>query len=289
MAATAARGVVGAGLVAGALFIASCGSGTTLGAGSGAPDGEAVTEPTAVAGESARAGAGELTPSTVVPSPPTLSDQALAASSTLPPETLPPASETPTTAGGGSDTVVSVTTTTTTAAVAAVAVEQGPSTVASTTAPAPAADPSTAAPAPAVGPSTTVVPATDTGSVTAGPRQLEEGEVASLELVNGRRAELQRAPINRSPQLDIQARRWSRRMAESGEFEHSSSPHAENIAFTSNTDLTAAEAAQVFHALWADSAEHDANMTSESHVVVGIGLYRTDRGWYGTHLYSARP
>ena len=75
-------------------------------------------------------------------------------------------------------------------------------------------------------------------------------------------------------------------MAESGNFEHSSGPYGENIAFTSNTALTAAEAADLFHQLWMDSPGHYRNMTNETYVRAGVGLYLTERGWYGTHVFT---
>ena len=75
-------------------------------------------------------------------------------------------------------------------------------------------------------------------------------------------------------------------MAESGRFEHSSGPYGENIAFTSNTSLTAAEAADLFHQLWIESEGHYANMTNDRYAATGVGLYLTERGWYGTHVFN---
>ncbi len=86
--------------------------------------------------------------------------------------------------------------------------------------------------------------------------------------------------------MDAFARNWCRQMAESGVFEHSTGPYGENIAFTSNTRLSASQAAELFNQLWVDSPGHYANMTESRYTKAGIGLYKTDRGWYGTHVFN---
>jgi uncharacterized protein YkwD len=139
--------------------------------------------------------------------------------------------------------------------------------------------PSTTAPA------ATALSMTSAGSTPPEPADLAQGEGRSLELINELRAGLGLPALVRDETMDAFAREWSRQMAESGAFEHSASPYGENIAYTSNTELTAAEAAEAFSRLWVDSEVHYANMTAP-YATVGIGVYRTDQGWYGTHVYS---
>ncbi len=122
--------------------------------------------------------------------------------------------------------------------------------------------------------------------ITADVVQIEDGEAHSFAMLNDLRAELSLPALVRDPEMDAFAREWSRQMAESQLFEHSDGPYGENIAFTSNVELTAAEAADIFHQLWVDSAEHYANMSNERYTSSGIGLYLTSNGWYGTHVFK---
>jgi uncharacterized protein YkwD len=169
------------------------------------------------------------------------------------------------------------------------------STIAPTTVTAPPApsSPSTATtPQAAAGGQTTpseTAPATVAQSApasTADVAQLETGEVQSLTLLNDLRVSLGLAAVNRDPEMDAFARDWSRQMAESQRFEHSDGPYGENIAFTSNTELTAAEASELFHQLWVESPDHYSNMANERYTASGVGLYLTPNGWYGTHVFK---
>lgn len=116
--------------------------------------------------------------------------------------------------------------------------------------------------------------------------ELVAGEEQSAVLLAGLRAEQGLTPLSRNAEMDLFARNWSQQMADTGAFEHSSGPYGENIAFTSDTSLTPAAAAELFHQLWLESPGHYANMTNASYTVVGVGLYRTERGWYGTHVFN---
>lgn len=154
--------------------------------------------------------------------------------------------------------------------------------------PAPSATPATAA-APSQPPAegATVPPtAVAAAPITADASQLEAGEVHSFTMLNDLRAGLGLPALARDPEMDAFAREWSRQMAESQRFEHSDGPYGENIAFTSNVELAAAEAADAFHQLWVESSEHYANMVNDRYVSAGIGLYLTPNGWYGTHVFK---
>ncbi|MEM7341203.1 MAG: CAP domain-containing protein [Actinomycetota bacterium] len=140
---------------------------------------------------------------------------------------------------------------------------------------------------PAAATSTTVAVSTTASTVAAVTEpELIAGEEQSAALLAALRAEQGLTPLARSPEMDQFARSWSKQMAETGAFEHSSGPYGENIAFTSDTSLTPAAAADLFQQLWRDSPGHYANMTNGSYTVVGVGLYRTERGWYGTHVFN---
>ncbi len=120
---------------------------------------------------------------------------------------------------------------------------------------------------------------------TAAESDLVAGEERSFTLLNELRGGMTLAALTRDPALDTLAREWSRHMAEMGDLTHSENPYGENIAFTSNTALTAAEAAQVFERLWSEDPAHSQNMMG-AYVKVGVGVWRSDRGWYGTHLFN---
>lgn len=136
-------------------------------------------------------------------------------------------------------------------------------------------------------PTTVAGPGADTAPAGTVPlTDLVQGEDHSFAKLNMLRQHQSIPLLTRDPTMDAYARDWSRHMAETGEFAHSPGPYGENIAFTRNTSLTASEAAEVFHRLWVDSPDHYANMTEERYAKAGIGLYRTSRGWYGTHLFN---
>ncbi|MEM9130731.1 MAG: CAP domain-containing protein [Actinomycetota bacterium] len=153
----------------------------------------------------------------------------------------------------------------------------------------------TPAPAPVVEPTTAVMPTTSTSPAPApvesvaapvDPADLTAGEGQSAVLLGELRIGLGLNDLARVAEMDAFARDWSRQMAESGTLQHSNGPYGENIAYTTNTALTAAEAAAVFHQLWIDSPGHYRNMTNETYVTSGIGLYKTENGWYGTHVFG---
>lgn len=180
-----------------------------------------------------------------------------------------------------------------------VAPATAPATVASTTiapspapaavGPASAATPAPSAPLPTLAVSGSGAPAptptTVATPVTAAETDLVAGEDRSFTLLNELRGGATLAPLTRDPALDTLAREWSRHMAETGELVHSDNPYGENIAFTSNASLTAAEAAAVFERLWSEDPGHSQNMMG-AYVKVGVGVWKSDRGWYGTHLYN---
>ncbi len=137
--------------------------------------------------------------------------------------------------------------------------------------------------------SSTSTPGTTTtaaGPVASPPEDLVSAEAYSGELLNGLRSTLELQPLTRQAEMDAFARDWSKRMAETGAFEHSNGPYGENIAYTTNTGLSAAEAADLFHQLWTESPGHYRNMTNEAYLTSGVGLYLTENGWYGTHVFG---
>jgi uncharacterized protein YkwD len=148
----------------------------------------------------------------------------------------------------------------------------------------------TAAPADTAPPADPGAPA-DGEAVAADPmapvpeEELIAGEERSATMLNELRTGGGLEPMARNPEMDTFAREWSRHMAETGEFAHSTGAYGENIAFTSETHLTAAEAAERFHELWVNSPDHLANMVSAQVASTGVGLYRTERGWYGTQVF----
>ncbi len=132
----------------------------------------------------------------------------------------------------------------------------------------------------------TTVPVSTSSVPVASQADLEAGEAHSDSLLSQLRTSLGLEVLTRAAEMDAFARDWSRLMAESGDFEHSSGPYGENIAFTSDVTLTADEAADLFHQLWIGSPGHYANMVHTSYTSSGVGLYLTDKGWYGTHVFS---
>jgi uncharacterized protein YkwD len=216
--------------------------------------------------ESSRAGAG-----TAAPGPPTLSPAGAAVQST--PSTAPATT-------ASSTTAPAVATSATTASTAP----------ASTDTTAPTGTSSDGAPSPGGGDASVTTagqPGTSSSAPAGSPAaDLAPGEDRSSALLNELRSGLDLTALAREAEMDTFARDWSRHMAETGEFAHSDGPYGENIAFTSNRGLSAAEAAELFHQLWIDSSGHYRNMTNDRYTKVGIGLYLTDRGWYGTHVFQ---
>lgn len=132
----------------------------------------------------------------------------------------------------------------------------------------------------------TIAPPASTTIVVVDDAVLTAGEAYSATLLAELRTGLALSELSRQAEMDQFARDWSRQMAESGTLVHSNGPYGENIAYTTNTDLSASEAADVFHQLWVDSPGHYRNMTNETYVTSGIGLYKTENGWYGTHVFG---
>jgi uncharacterized protein YkwD len=139
---------------------------------------------------------------------------------------------------------------------------------------------------PATEPETSQEPASSAQESSSPATDLDAGEGHSYALLGELRASLQLSALARDPEMDSFARAWSQHMAETGDFAHSDGPYGENIAFTSNRSLGAEEAAALFHQLWVDSPGHYRNMTNDRFARAGVGLYRTDRGWYGTHVFQ---
>lgn len=207
------------------------------------------------------------------PGPPTLAPKSVADGDSAP--TTMPAG--PATAPPGASPATGPTTTSAapgTSAASSTAPAPGPrATAEATTA-------STAAPT-----TTSTAPVLITGG-TAEVADLALGEEHSLSVLNLLRQSLAAPVLVRDPAMDAYAREWSRHMAETGDFNHSPGPYGENIAFSRNLALTASEAAELFETLWTASTDHYANMTQPRYTKVGVGLYRTGRGWYGTHVFA---
>lgn len=211
---------------------------------------------------SSRSGADEAEASDG-PTPPTLSESgaaALGTSTTVRPPAAP-------------SSVV------TTAPPATVATSEAPTTADPTTV-------SSSTPTTLAGSTTSVTGATTGSTGGVGIAGLDQGEDHSFTLLNLLRSGLGLQILATDTEMDAFARDWSRQMASSGNFQHSSGPYGENIAFTSNTGLSADAAADLFHQLWLDSPGHYRNMTNESYAEIGVGLYLTERGWYGTHVFK---
>jgi len=118
-----------------------------------------------------------------------------------------------------------------------------------------------------------------------GSSTVDSGEAQSFDLLDQLRSGLGVGRLTRDTTMDAFARDWSRTMASTGAFEHSNGPYGENIAFTSDTRMSADDAAQLFHDLWVNSPGHYANMVETSYTEFGAGLFLNDRGWYGTQVF----
>lgn len=142
----------------------------------------------------------------------------------------------------------------------------------------------TAAPAVAPTPAPTkpaTAPPPPTGS------ELDQAEAASLVLLNQLRNSLGLSTLAATdPAMSSFARNWSRDMSQNG-FRHSSSRPAksENIVWYSNQNMTPQEAAERFHDMWVNSPGHYKNMTTARWTLVGVGMYKDDSGWWGTHVF----
>ncbi|MEM8922769.1 MAG: CAP domain-containing protein [Actinomycetota bacterium] len=219
--------------------------------------------------ESSRAGAD---PRPVLPVPPTLAPD---------PDAPESAQASPTTAPASPSTVSTAPPTT------AASTTAPPETASSDTTAAASTETTVDASTPSTG-ADTVTSVTEAPADTSPPAEtdLVAAEARSAALLNQLRAELTLAELGRTAEMDAFARDWSRQMAETGNFEHSNGPYGENIAYTTNTSLTAEEAAELFHQLWIESPSHYRNMTNDTYARSGVGLYRTDNGWYGTHVFG---
>ena len=111
-------------------------------------------------------------------------------------------------------------------------------------------------------------------------------EAQSLDLLNQLRIAVGVAPLVRVATMDDFARDWSRTMSEGGFFAHSGGPYGENIVWWSNEDISPEQAAQKFHEMWFNSPGHYQNMTLAGYTKVGVGLWRDENGWHGTHVFS---
>jgi uncharacterized protein YkwD len=111
-------------------------------------------------------------------------------------------------------------------------------------------------------------------------------EARSLSLLNQIRSSVGVAPLVNVDVMNDFARDWSRTMSEGGFFAHSGGPYAENIVWHSNENLTPQQAAQRFHDMWVTSAGHYQNMTHAGYTKVGVGLWRDENGWHGTHVFA---
>ena len=129
------------------------------------------------------------------------------------------------------------------------------------------------------------------------PPNLNDAEEASLVLHNQLRAERNLPTLTAANDLSVFAENWSLEMSRTG-FRHSPEPQrlellvngrtliAENVAYTDDTSLSAQQAAELFHDGWANSPTHFANMTNADLSQIGIGMVRTDTGWWATVVFT---
>ncbi len=133
-------------------------------------------------------------------------------------------------------------------------------------------------------PNVAIDPGGECGVPIAGDLDLAEAE--SLSLLNQLRVSVGAAPLTRVAVMDDFARNWSRTMSEGHFFEHSNGPYGENIVWWSNENLSPQQAALQFHQMWVGSPGHYQNMTNAGYRTVGIGLWRDENGWHGTHVFA---
>lgn len=118
--------------------------------------------------------------------------------------------------------------------------------------------------------------------------ELAVAEARSFNLLNELRASLDLAPLVRLAPMDAAARGWSETMDLTGNFQHSTLPYGENIAWWSAGWVSPEEAALKMHDLWVNSPGHYANMTHSSYAAIGVGFWRSDSGgWHATHVFSS--
>ena len=115
---------------------------------------------------------------------------------------------------------------------------------------------------------------------------LLEAEQRSFQRLNELRVGLGLAPLVRTDAMDDFARNWSYTMHTTRDFEHSSGPYGENIAWWSNGNAEPVRSADVMHDLWVNSTGHYRNMTSTRYTRVGVGFWQGPNGWYATHVFS---
>ncbi|MEM8705247.1 MAG: S-layer homology domain-containing protein [Actinomycetota bacterium] len=114
---------------------------------------------------------------------------------------------------------------------------------------------------------------------------LLEAEQRSFDELNALRVGLGLAPLTRTNVMDDFARNWSYTMHETRDFEHSSGPYGENIAWWSAGSADPTRAADVMHDLWVNSSGHYRNMTHSRYTQVGVGFWQGPGGWYATHVF----
>ena len=113
-----------------------------------------------------------------------------------------------------------------------------------------------------------------------------EAEDYSLFYLNQLRASLGLAKVSIDPNMAAFARQWSITMSQSG-FGHSGGPWAENVAWTSQGELTPQQAALQLHTQWVNSPPHYANMTEPTWRFMGAGMLHNSSGWWGTHVFNS--
>lgn len=114
---------------------------------------------------------------------------------------------------------------------------------------------------------------------------LVTAEAHSMALLGQLRQSLGIGTLTRDPAMDAFARDWSETMDRTGDFQHSSGPYGENIAWWSAGSASPEAAAQRLHDLWVDSPGHYANMTRASYTSVGVGFWQSSNGWHATHVF----
>lgn len=113
----------------------------------------------------------------------------------------------------------------------------------------------------------------------------ENAADASLRALNRLRENAGAGPVSMGVKMSDFAYGWSLEMSASG-LRHSKGGYAENIAWHSDDEMTATQAAERFNAMWRNSSGHYSNMTNPAHTRVGIGLYRHASGWWATHVFD---
>lgn len=115
---------------------------------------------------------------------------------------------------------------------------------------------------------------------------LLQAEERSFQRLNELRVGLGLQPLVRNATMDDFARNWSYTMHTTRDFEHSSGPYGENIAWWSFGGADPVRSADVMHDLWVGSTGHYRNMTNSRYTRVGVGFWQGTNGWYATHVFS---